>query len=123
MVLSGCGGDGAADGCRSGVGGMVALVVVTGCGGESRSQNTRVLGEGLDGEVASREGWVEGSHQDPSVARQTPYCLDSSHLQGAPSFRQGGTRRPGQKQRLAAANTGIMERLLISDKTYFMSRG
>lgn len=89
----------------------------------AEARNTWVLGEGLDEEVASCEGWVEGSHQDPSVARQTAHCLDSSHLQGAPSFRQGGTRRPGQKQRLAAANTGIMERLLISDKTHFMSRG
>ena len=38
LVLSGCGGDGAADGSGSSVGGMVALVVVTGYGSESRSQ-------------------------------------------------------------------------------------
>ena len=69
-----------------------------------------------------RGGWKEAI-RILVWARQTPHCLDSSHLQGAPSFRQGGTRRPGQKQRLAVANTGIMERLLISDKTYFMSRG
>lgn len=38
LVLSGCGGDGAADGSRGSVGGIVALVIVTDCGSESRSQ-------------------------------------------------------------------------------------
>ena len=38
LVLSGCGGDGAADGSRSSVGGIIALAIVTDCGSGSRSQ-------------------------------------------------------------------------------------
>ena len=41
-------------------------------GVRAEARNTRVLVEGLDGEVASCEGWVEGSHQDPSVGKTNP---------------------------------------------------
>ena len=72
MVLSRCGGDGAADGSRSSVGGIVALVIVTDVGVGAEARHTRVLVEGLDGEVAPYEGWVEGGHQDPSLGKTNP---------------------------------------------------
>lgn len=119
LVLSGWGADGGADGGRSSVGRMVALVVVIDCGSESRSQeHCRSLSRGADLIVRLLHAG-RASHQEASFGndKTNPHCVHGGLLQGAPSFRQGRPRgsRQWEKQRWAVANTGILECLPSSD--------